>query len=859
MPAEDQNSDESAPLDWRARLQHLDAGEAQSEQSFEDYVKPAEEEAPVPAKPVIPDGMSFSRSRGVKQEAPLLGLFGPKRTEEPQAGGEEAVKIETRAHAPVPAVEPPRSLQSVCQPPSTSDRAILDAIDTQTIAHSHVKRTHLIRAGVIIGLVGALAAIISMFVPFGDTGYWIRRIFLLPLPVCLALGLNEICKLIAPKNPRAARKVFGLLTFGNQQAIASLASLDIDMGDYNSAEKLLAKTVKIINRKKKPRDYIAAYSYLAAIRANTGKVAEAEKQIVTLIAMAEKYHQDRANEVNAILLATTLVHGATVADLKDDSRSALLLVGRASELLSQQQNPPAELTITALATTGYLKNLNGLYDQARPYLDRAMDIYSAMPDARMSHEIFIECNIGISCMGSGNLDEAQEHIERALSLARQPLGKRELPRVFHARAIYESIATTLDEADFSYHEAIRACEAWHPADSLQLVRILREYSDFLTGTGKAREAEKLETRFTQIKYSLDQATYESDLLDREVIKEVETPGYKKGRFPIFWLIFAGLQAFNVYSDGLRVASTTSWLLLITAVTVTIIKLRAKYGPQAEQEASAGAVLAVVSAIPFARHVVPELSVLPKRSVGMILGAALAVFGVSRLTAPPANTVPASGLMPIEYASLASVLAKKEDFSLARKAYDLAAAGAPGDPMLGATACFLPAETPPDEAVRENQKAVELEKTDPAAAAGIWKKTIEKYPGFEVPYVHLASFKEKHDKLEDAQNLIEKAIEINPNYFKSLITMSEIKQHQKDPEGANKFMGKALALMAGERIESAAELLGKPKKEESTETESASKEEDDVDDESLSETKDPSETKVPSEIKDQGEAKDRSQP
>ncbi|MBZ0184877.1 MAG: hypothetical protein K8F91_01405, partial [Candidatus Obscuribacterales bacterium] len=346
-----------------------------------------------------------------------------------------------------------------------------------------IKRQRLIYAGIAVVLIGATLAFVSFFAKWGDFGYWIRRIFFLPLPFCLVIALNEVCKKIAPKQPKLSRKVFGFFSFGNPSSIANLAALDIDTGNYTGAEKLLSKAVKSINRKKKPHDYIATYSYLAAIRANTGKLAEADRQIVRLLEMATNHYQIRTNDVNSTLLATTLIHASTVADLKDDARTALLLVSRALELLSAQKTPPVDLLITALATTGYLKNLTGLYADALPHLSKAKEIWTRLPDARESLAVFIETNIGIAHMGCGRIAESEKHIKEALDRARAPLGKKELPRVFHAKAILESVNSLMSEADTSYKEGIAACESQKPADSLQLVRILREYSDFLEGTG----------------------------------------------------------------------------------------------------------------------------------------------------------------------------------------------------------------------------------------------------------------------------------------------------------------------------------------------------------------------------------------
>src|SRR5690606_25953037 len=85
----------------------------------------------------------------------------------------------------------------------------------------------------------------------------------------------------------------------------------------------------------------------------------------------------------------------------------------------------------------------------------------------------------------------------------------------------------------------------------------------------------------------------------------------------------------------------------------------------------GTILAIASAVPFARHVVPELAVIPVKRVSIVLGLAVAVLLGVKVTSPAPGVVPDSGLLAVEYCALAEKLARTERFSEAEKAILLA--------------------------------------------------------------------------------------------------------------------------------------------------------------------------------------------
>lgn len=249
------------------------------------------------------------------------------------------------------------------------------------------------------------------------------------------------------------------------------------------------------------------------------------------------------------------------------------------------------------------------------------------------------------------------------------------------------------------------------------------------------------------------------------------------------------------------APTGTWLLFVIALTVSVIKLRAKFGAHADQETSDATVLTIVSKLPFARHVVPELAVLPKQTIMIILGAAVVVFTGARLTAPPPDTVPDSGLLPLEYSAMASNFVLDEKFILAQKAYDIAARQGGDSDSLKSISSLLPKGPLDQEAVDANLQALSKQAENESEAAKIWQDTIEKYPRFEVPYVHLAQIRIRDKKLEEADKLLTTALSINPGFFNALMNMGDLKSAMNDHKAAREYRNRAIDLSTGSGLES----------------------------------------------------------
>jgi tetratricopeptide (TPR) repeat protein len=106
---------------------------------------------------------------------------------------------------------------------------------------------------------------------------------------------------------------------------------------------------------------------------------------------------------------------------------------------------------------------------------------------------------------------------------------------------------------------------------------------------------------------------------------------------------------------------------------------------------------------------------------------------------------------------------------------------------------LPHKPATEEAVQMNIAGFNAQVLDSRKAEQTWKECIKKYPEFEWPYSNLGSLYVEQNRLKEAQPLLQKAIELNPDYVNGLIHMAELKRKQKDFREAKKYIDKILEL------------------------------------------------------------------
>jgi len=701
--------------------------------------------------------------------------------------------------------------------------AMLEEIKCDELARDIVQKRRLFYAALGLVSFALVLWVVSLVFHWPQVTY-ITKFSILAAPICIGLGINELCLNLARTNPALARNILSFLTFGVPQSVRTLASLYVDTGDYAKAEKTIGGVVGTIDPKKKLRDYIMMHAYLANLRAHIGRTQDAEQLIRQVLNAAEDHNKERQTDGSAFLLATSLNYAAQLCDQKDKMQDALALSRRAVKLLCDHRKPPVDVTLFALSNAGYYCTVVGEYQEALAYLTKAHELAQKTGIARDGQMAFILSNLAVANLGIGRSTQCKRLLNEAETRAMLPLGLSERPHTYQCWAIYHFANERLEYALQSYEKSIEYLSIQNPKESVLLLRIMKEYSVLLRELGKMREANENEQRVTRIKDTLVVvASKPPDKKDRKV-KPLAVP-VSKSRFPIFWTILACFWGFNIWVDGLRFARFTEWLLFLTGCVVIAVKIRAKYGPPIREETSQGAIVAVVSLIPGLRSIVPELSMVPQKTGGIIIGTAAAVMMLVQFTKPQPDTVPEFGLLPQEYLVLGDELSSKESFVNAKKAYELAMKGgesrfAPAKLRMG-----IPKHEQTPEAIGDNMKAVELNQTNPKEAKKIWEACVRRYPDFEYPYVHLAALaspidlshltsktqaaakKEEPDadsdsaegkaerkkKAVEAEHLLEKALAINPDCGVALMGMYEVQQQLERPKAGRKYLNRYIEL------------------------------------------------------------------
>lgn len=412
-----------------------------------------------------------------------------------------------------------------------------------------------------------------------------------------------------------------------------------------------------------------------------------------------------------------------------------------------------------------------------------------------------------------------------------PLGLSERPHLYQCWAIYHFANDRLEYALQSYEQAIEYCSLQKPRDSVALLRIIKEYSVLLREVGKVGEASVNEQRVTQIRDTLFvNALEKKDKKNKKSGKkkrELSVPT-GKGRFPALSMILACLLGFEVWSFGLRVAPFTMWVLFLAFSVVFAIKVAAKYGPTVKEESSQGAISTVVSVLPYVRSIAPEVRVLPQAVSGAIFGMAIAIGVFVNFTSPAPNMVPPEGLLPFEYLRLGDELSRKQVFDKAKDAFELAIKG--GEQRAAIRLLLeTPRNMPSAEALDDNARALELAQTQPKEAAALWQACIRRYPDFEFPYINLANMSNQKGeegalglsmtvgkagtedksastdarqsaKSDEAEKLLKKALQINPNCEIALTNMALLQSRRGRHKAGLKYLNRVTALKNGEMPE-----------------------------------------------------------
>jgi tetratricopeptide (TPR) repeat protein len=98
-----------------------------------------------------------------------------------------------------------------------------------------------------------------------------------------------------------------------------------------------------------------------------------------------------------------------------------------------------------------------------------------------------------------------------------------------------------------------------------------------------------------------------------------------------------------------------------------------------------------------------------------------------------------------------------------------------------------------EAVQLNIKAFNSRFMDQQEAERTWLECIQKYPKFEWAYSNLGSLYVSEGKYKEAEDLLNKALAINPSYVNAWLHLAECKRKENDQAGMHACVKKALEL------------------------------------------------------------------
>ncbi len=786
--------------DWRDRLKHLETpvdptkrvagGKSNTDEAAEEthFYRESETDLVPPAHTPGPtSNMSFKASRGGKPEAKR-----PTREREFEApstapGAFDLGVLDNR----------------VQQEPISTEELLkqLEKFSADQLLAAHKKQKMMVFMS--IGAVGLLLVVTVATMPLNmpEVTKWCTRACCLAVPLSLIFGIREGIKILMRKQPLKAQKLHKLTSWGEPRDIAFSY---IDTADYLNAEKVLEKACKTMNAKQ-AKQYISAYGLLGVIHAYTGRTDAAEKIIRQAQDLSEANYKARQTDSNSVLLAMSLSYTGELYQLKGMYEDSHRMYLRALQLISTQLNPQGDAIVSGLANVGYLKNLMGHHADALPLLLRANEIADKLPQARQSVKAFVYSNLGTASRGIGSLEESEDYFHQAISCASGPLGQRELGRIYYDLARLYVTDAQHDRGLEFYQKSVAAYETWQPVASPEFLRVLQDYAYYLRSIEHNEEADAVKKRSLQMQQNLRDINGlhqgEVKKINSSIVQSVAAT-QKPSRFPIFWTIFFLWQCYMVWQSGLRVAPYREWMLLITAAAILGLKLKTKYGPPSRNELSQGAAMAVLSMIPFARSALPEVSQLSKKGIGIFMAVVLGAFALAKTIGVPPNTVP-SGLLPIEYEKLGDKLVTSESYGLAREALDKAYQAGGDDTIRESVErtknCKLPRIVQPAEAIQMNMDALSLQKEskNPEEALKKWNDCMAQYPDFEQPAVHVAEeYLKKEKKTKEAEELLNKVLAANPNYYNALLAMGQVKSAEHDSHASLEYTMKALKLAVG---------------------------------------------------------------
>ncbi len=164
---------------------------------------------------------------------------------------------------------------------------------------------------------------------------------------------------------------------------------------------------------------------------------------------------------------------------------------------------------------------------------------------------------------------------------------------------------------------------------------------------------------------------------------------------------------------------------------------------------------------------------------------------------PPDVVP-DDLSAAEYLELGDWYHKSKKYDLARESLHKCISLDPNGPSARRARTFLgqniPSKVSSSEPIQKFHNTTMLSFSSPGRAEKQWQELIDEHPDFEWPYRAIAeSLIRRTGDLERAKTLLEKALEINPEYVPGLISMAEVYISDMEYDQAREYLARAREL------------------------------------------------------------------
>lgn len=255
-----------------------------------------------------------------------------------------------------------------------------------------------------------------------------------------------------------------------ESAVASrgLTRLALERGDYDEADRLLGRSLPVIEAQLAPEDpELAPWVLLGALVDQTlGRYADAERRYTRVLELTAASCTPRG-----------LTHAAAAGQLagfellRGRLDEAEAMARDAMDIYTAKLGPDNPIVGKVASLAGRAAVLQGRLDAARSHLERAAAILSQNPGTEHLEYATVEESLGLLALAEDRLPDARAHFERAIAIREAVIGPDNPGLVFplsklgdtyrgggdldRAAAIYERVLAIADGVLYRDHPELR--------------------------------------------------------------------------------------------------------------------------------------------------------------------------------------------------------------------------------------------------------------------------------------------------------------------------------------------------------------------------------------------------------------------